>query len=139
MISEKSAKVLIGGKVYTLSGFEDEEYLHKVADYINTKLSEFDSMEAYKRIPQDMKAMLLQLNIADDYFKAKLMVENLEKDLEQKDKEIYDIKHDLISAQLASESLQEKINQLEQENKDLLLNKTKLEASLEDALLGAMN
>ena len=40
VMSEKtSAEVLIGGKVYTLSGYEGEEYLQKVAAYINGKLS----------------------------------------------------------------------------------------------------
>ena len=71
MVSEKSAKVLIGGKVYTLSGYEEEEYLQKVANYINAKLDEFNSIDDYKRISADLKATLLELNIADDYFKAK--------------------------------------------------------------------
>ena len=49
VMSEKtSAEVLIGGKVYTLSGYEGEEYLQKVAAYINGKLSEFDSTEGYR-------------------------------------------------------------------------------------------
>ena len=37
MSAKKSAEVLIGGKVYTLSGYEEEEYLQKVAAYINNK------------------------------------------------------------------------------------------------------
>ena len=71
MSEKSSAEVIIGGKVYTLSGYEGEEYLQKVAAYINNKINEFDSMEDYRRFPTDMKATLLQLNIADDYFKAK--------------------------------------------------------------------
>ena len=71
MAEKTSAEVVIGGKVYTLSGYESEEYLQKVAVYINGKLNEFDSIEGYQRFPADMKATLLQLNIADDYFKAK--------------------------------------------------------------------
>ena len=138
MVSEKSAKVLIGGKVYTLSGYEEEEYLQKLANYINSKLDEFNAMDGYKRIPAEMKATLLELNVADDYFKAKSQIESLESDLEIRDKEIYDLKHDLISNQLKNETLEETINKLEQENKELLLNKTKLEASLEDALLGSI-
>ena len=47
-----------------------------------------------------MKATLLQLNIADDYFKAKAQVEKLEQDIEMKDREIYNLKHDLISNQI---------------------------------------
>ncbi|MCF0129849.1 MAG: cell division protein ZapA [Pseudobutyrivibrio sp.] len=137
MISEKSAKVLIGGKVYTLSGYEEEEYLQKVANYINAKLDEFNAIDSYKRIPADLKATLLELNIADDYFKAKNMIESLEADLEIRDKEIYDLKHDLISAQLKAESVNDTLKKLESENKELLLNKTRLEASLADALLGS--
>ena len=138
MVSEKSAKVLIGGKVYTLSGYEEEEYLQKVANYINSKLDEFNSIDDYKRISADLKATLLELNIADDYFKAKNQVESLESDLQIRDQEIYNLKHDLISAQLKTETLEETISKLERENKELLLNKTKLEASLEDPLLGSL-
>ena len=139
MVSEKSAKVLIGGKVYTLSGYESEEYLQKVANYINSKLDEFNAIDDYKRISADLKATLLELNIADDYFKAKNQVESLESDLQIRDQEIYNLKHDLISAQLKTETLEETISKLERENKELLLNKTTLEASLEDALLGSLS
>ena len=145
MSEKSSAEVIIGGKVYTLSGYEGEEYLQKVAAYINNKINEFDSMEDYRRFPTDMKATLLQLNIADDYFKAKAQVEKLEKD-----REIYNLKHDLISNQIKTESDEKTLTELQAENKELLLskakleaankelllNKTKLEASLEDALLG---
>lgn len=136
-MSEKaSAEVIIGGKVYTLSGYEGEEYLQRVATYINSKINEFESMEGFRRFPVDMKATLIQLNIADDYFKAKAQVEKLEKDIELKDIEIYDLKHDLISNQIKSESDEKSRKELEAENRELLLNKARLEASLEDALLG---
>ena len=100
MAEKTSAEVVIGGKVYTLSGYESEEYLQKVAVYINGKLNEFDSIEGYQRFPADMKATLLQLNIADDYFKAKAQAEKLEREIEAKEKEIYNLKHDLIAEQI---------------------------------------
>lgn len=136
MSAKTSADVLIGGKIYTLSGYESEAYLQKVATYINNKMSEFDEMEQFRRFPMDMKSTLLELNIADDYFKAKDQAEKLEQDIEVKDKEIYDLKHELISAQIKMESNDKTIAELETENKELLLHKAKLEASLEDALLG---
>ena len=135
MSEKSSAEVIFGGKVYTLSGYEGEEYLQKVAAYINNKINEFDSMEDYRRFPTDMKATLLQLNIADDYFKAKAQVEKLERDIEIKDKELYDLKHDLISNQIKTESAEAAMKELEAENKELLLNKARLEAALEDKLL----
>ena len=138
MSERTSAEVIIGGKVYTLSGYEGEEYLQRVATYINNKLGEFDNTEGYKRLPVDMKATLLELNIADDYFKAKAQVEKLEQQLEAKEKEIYDLKHDLISNQIKTESDEKELKKLEAENKELLLNKARLEASLEESLLGKL-
>ena len=41
MSAKTSAEVVIDGKVYTLSGYEGEEYLQKVASYINGKINEF--------------------------------------------------------------------------------------------------
>ena len=92
MSAKTSAEVVIDGKVYTLSGYEGEEYLQKVAAYINSKISEFDEIEEYRHIPVTTKNTLIQLDIADDYFKAKAQVEKLERDMENKEKEIYDLK-----------------------------------------------
>ena len=136
MAEKTSAEVVIGGKVYTLSGYESEEYLQKVAVYINGKLNEFDSIEGYQRFPADMKATLLEPNIADDYFKAKTQAEKLEREIEAKEKEIYDLKHDLIAEQIQSENDKKEIKRLDTENRELLLNKARLESSLEESLLG---
>ena len=135
MSAKTSAEVVIDGKVYTLSGYEGEEYLQKVAAYINSKINEFDALDNTRHLPANMKSTLIQLNIADDYFKAKSQVEKLERDLEMKDRELYDLKHDLISNQIKTESAGERIKELEAENRELLLNKARLEATLEDALL----
>lgn len=138
-MSEKtSAEVIIGGKVYKLSGYEEEGYLQKVAAYINNKINEYDSMEGFRRLPGDMKATLIQLNIADDYFKAKSQAEKLELEIEAKEKEIYNLKHDLISNQIKAESDEKTLKELEAQNKELLLNKARLEASLEEKLLGKL-
>uniref|UniRef100_UPI003FF06FFA cell division protein ZapA n=1 Tax=Roseburia sp. TaxID=2049040 RepID=UPI003FF06FFA len=138
-MSEKtSAEVIIGGKVYKLSGYEEEGYLQKVAAYINNKINEYDGMEGLRRLPGDMKATLIQLNIADDYFKAKSQAEKLELEIEAKEKEIYNLKHDLISNQIKAESDEKTLKELEAQNKELLLNKARLEASLEEKLLGKL-
>lgn len=138
MSSKSNTEVIIGGKVYTLGGYEGEEYLQRVAAYINNKINEFNEMEEVRRFPADMKATLIELNIADDFFKAKERIWELEKDLEQKDKELYDLKHELISMQMQAETSEKAGRELEIQNKELLLNKVKLEAALEDALLGSV-
>lgn len=135
MAEKTSAEVVIGGKVYTLSGYESEEYLQKVAGYINGKLNEFNSIEGYQRFPADMKATLLELNIADDYFKAKTQAEKLEHEIEAKEKEIYNLKHDLIAGQIQSENDKEELKRLDEENRKLMSEKEDLEASLDEFLL----
>uniref|UniRef100_UPI004055EBAA cell division protein ZapA n=1 Tax=Agathobacter sp. TaxID=2021311 RepID=UPI004055EBAA len=135
MSAKTTAEVVIGGKVYTLSGYEGEEYLQKVAAYINSKINEFDQLEGTRYLAPNIKNALLQINIADDYFKAKAQIEKLEREAAQKDKEIYDLKHDLISGQIKIEDAEERIHELEAENKELLLNKTRLETTLEETLL----
>lgn len=135
MAEKTTAEVIIGGKVYTLSGYEGEEYLQRVASYINNKMNELDAVEAFRRFPVDMKSVLVHLNIADDYFKAKAYVEKLEKEVEIKDKELYNLKHDLISNQIKTENAEAAVKELESQNKELLLNKARLEATLEESLL----
>ena len=136
MSAKKSTKVLIDGKVYTLSGYEEEDYLQKIATYLNGKIEEFSAMEGYNNLSVDMKQVLININVADDYFKARDHVEKLESDMENKDKEIYDLKHDLISEQVKISDFEDKIEALEKEKKELLTLKSRLEASLEEALLG---
>ena len=133
MSTKTSADVIIGGKVYTLSGYESEAYLQKVATYINNKMNEFEQLPDYRHFPADMKSTLLALNIADDYFKAKQQAEKLEEDLDARNKEIYDLKHELVSAQIKTESLEKSLPEVEKTNKELLLTQARLETSLEDA------
>ena len=105
MAEKHSVKVLIDGKAITLSGYESEEYLQRVAFYLNNKIAELSSISGYGRLTQDTKSMLLEFNISDDYFKAKSQVDSMEQDLENKDQSTYDIKHDLVAAQMEIERL----------------------------------
>ena len=118
MSSKTDTEVIIGGKVFTLSGYESEEYLQKVASYINNKLNEYNKVDSFRRQPMDTQGVLLQLNIADDYFKAKKQILELEEDLQAKEKELYDLKHELISTQIKLESSEEQVKELQQNQAD---------------------
>ena len=78
--------ITIGGKTFTLSGVESEEYLREVAAYLNTKIKEFSEDSSYWRLPNDLRNVMLQFNLADDYFKEHSRVSALEarvQDLEE--------------------------------------------------------
>ena len=132
MASKTDTEVIIGGKVFTLSGYESEEYLQKVASYINNKVIEYNKIDSFRRQPMDTQAVLLQLNIADDFFKAKKQISTLEEELQTKEKELYDFKHELISTQIKLESSQEQVKNLQQERSDDAKKIIQLETELKE-------
>ena len=119
MSSKNKTEVLIAGKIFTLSGYESEEYLQKVATYINNKIAEFKKLDGYNHQTKENKSILLELNIADDYFKAKKQVEMVEEELSEKDKELYDLKHELINAQIQLENQEKDLEASRKENTEL--------------------
>ena len=130
--SRNNTEVLSGGKVFTLSGFESEEYLQKISSYLNHKIEECANTEGYKKQSAETRSILLALNIADDYFKAKKLATTSEADVEVKDKEMYDLKHELISVQLRLEKTEKEADQLKVENNELQKQIVKLETELKN-------
>ena len=115
MSVKTDTEVIIGGKVFTLSGYESEEYLQKVASYINNKMTEYNKVDSFKRQPVDTQNVLLQLNIADDYFKAKKQISLLEEEIQSKEKELYNLKHELIASQIKLENTEKNVKNLQNE------------------------
>ena len=130
MSSKTDTEVIIGGKVFTLSGYESEEYLQKVASYINNKVNEYGKADAFRRLPLDTQNVLLQLNIADDYFKAKQQITLLEEELKNKEKEMYDLKHELIASQIKLENTEKNVKNLQLDAKENAKKRVRLETEL---------
>ena len=130
MSVKTDTEVIIGGKVFTLSGYESEEYLQKVASYINNKLSEYNKVESFRRQPQDTQNVLMQLNLADDYFKAKKQISLLEEEIQSKEKELYNLKHELIASQIKLENMEKNIKGLQTEVNDSARKIVRLETEL---------
>ena len=124
MAVKNTTQVLIGGKIITLSGYESKEYLEKVASYLNHKIAELSELPGYNRQSVETKHTLLSLNVSDDYFKAKKQAEIFEEDLQNKDREMYDLKHELISTQVQLNNVK---NELHQSRKECEQLKVKLE------------
>lgn len=119
MKDKNDVEVLIDGRKYTICGFESEEYLQQIATYINRKFADFRKKEYYARMDLDLRSVLLAINIADDYYKAKRKASEFRTENEGKDKTILDMKHEIIE-------LQETVKKLETEKK-------KMTTSLEQA------
>ena len=128
MAQKNDIKVVINNKVYTLSGQESEDYLQNVATYINGKIAECQSSEAYRRFNAEYQNVLLALYIADDYFKAKDQVNQMLTEDDDKDKQIYDLRHEVIEVQIKYESAQKMIEEYKEKISELQRQIIKLEA-----------
>ncbi|MCR4650774.1 MAG: cell division protein ZapA [Lachnospiraceae bacterium] len=132
MAMKTEAEVIIGGKVITLSGYESEDYLQKIASYLNNKYNEYSKVDAYKRCKLDMQNILMQINIADDYFKAKNQIEAMEEDLAAKDKELYSLKHELVNIQMKMENMEKSMKSDKDEKAALDRKIIQLEAEIKN-------
>lgn len=132
MKTMNDVEVIINNKRYTLSGYESGDYLQKIASYINTKHTEFKMMESYNKLDVDMRNILMQINIADDYFKVVNQVKEMNEDADVKGNELFDLKHEVISTQTKLEALQKEYERLHNEYNEAQKTIIKLQTELEE-------
>lgn len=125
-------EVIINNKRYNLRGYESEEYLQKIASYINSKHSEFKKRDFYKLLDSEMKGILMEINIADDYFKIKSQVKEIETENDGKGNEIYNLKHELITTHTKLDVKEKELEALKQELNDAQKKIIRLETELMD-------
>ena len=104
MADKNDIPVVINGRIYNLSGYEDTDYLQEVANYMNSKITECKAAEGFRRLNAEYQNILLAINIADDYFKVKNESGKLSAQDDEKEKQIYDLRHEVIETQIKYES-----------------------------------
>ncbi len=131
MNTKNAVEVVINGNQYTLCGYESNEYLQQIANHINEKYTEFKQQEGYSRLDTDMKNILLAINLTDDYYKAREQAGELQQQTEDLEKELFEMKHELIDRQTRIEELEKELaeqKQLCEESRNQMI---RLEAELE--------
>lgn len=115
MSQKNYTEVLIDGKIYELGGDEEELYLQKVAAYISEKAGRLKKQEGFLKQSADYQAVMVELNIADDYFKEQRRADSLAEQKAAMEKETYSLKHELITTQMKLEGV---LKDLEAERKN---------------------
>lgn len=100
MTGKNKVDVRIAGKDYTLVGVESDEYIQKVALYIDKKMNAI--MRVNSKLSTSMASVLTAINVADDYFKAHDSVISLSKELKSSNEEIERLKEE--NRRLANEN-----------------------------------
>ena len=132
MKERNDIKVVIGGKQYNMGGYESEEYLQSIASYINAKMNQLKSSGGVPKLDSDIANILLQINIADDYFKTKKNQEEIEKEYLEKQRENMDLKRASISLQAKLETYEQENRTMKEENLELQKRLIRMEAEIEE-------
>ena len=118
--NKKMMEVIIDGKVYTLAGEESEEYMQRVASYVNGKIQEMKMIPSYKKLNKDLQGILLALNISDDLYKTKEVLKMAKEEYDKKDQAIYNMTQQLSTEKIQAETAKKlaeeyrhKINELQ--------------------------
>jgi len=132
MKKRNDVKVVIGGKQYNMGGYESEEYLQSIASYINSKTDELKQQGGFPKLDSDIVNILLQINIADDYFKMKRSQEEIEREYTEKQKETVDLKREIIGLQAKLETFEQENRAMREENLELQKRIIRMEAEIEE-------
>lgn len=117
MDQKQYTEVLIDGKILTLGGTESESYLRRVAAYINEKIVFLKQQPGFSKQGADYQSIMIELNIADDYFKEQERADRLADQKATLDKETYSLKHELITTQMKLEELEKELKALKGKQK----------------------
>lgn len=115
MDSKNYAEVLIDGSVYTLAGAEEKSYFQKVAAYINDKIEQLRMQPGFTKQNDNYQTVMVELNIADDYFKAIDRLNAMETQKADMERETYSLKHELVSTQMKLEAALRNLEDLQRE------------------------
>ena len=132
MKKRNDVKVVIGGKQYNMGGYESEEYLQSIASYINAKSVELKQQGGYPKLDSDIVNILLQINIADDYFKLKKNQEETNREYSEKQKENVDLKREIIALQAKLETYEQENRVMKEDNLELQKKLIRMETEVEE-------
>lgn len=123
MTSKNKVEVRICGKDYTVVGKESNEYIQKVALYIDKKMEEVTKSNS--KLSTSMAAVLTAINVADDYFKNMESMDDLKEQIQQYANKLDEVNNDLERYKEENEILKDIIQ-------DLKIELAKKETELED-------
>ena len=88
-MEKQKTVVSVGGKEFGMVSADPPEYMHRVAAYVDRKLEE---TAMATRLPTNMVAVLVSLNMADDLMKSHDENSRLRRELNQLRQELAELK-----------------------------------------------
>ena len=127
--------IILAGKSYTLCGNESNEYLKSVGSYIEKKYNEYSADLAFRTQPVDMQHILMQLNIADDYFKCREKLSVYMRKLDEQAAEVEKLQSSLVAMQVKYENLESSTKLIEKRYQEAKSKISRLESKLKNTTI----
>lgn len=118
-MAKKEMQIIINEKLYTLCATESEEYIQKVVSYLNHKYEEVNEIAGFSKMPVDYQNVMLAINIVDEYMKIKEKISLYEAEIKEKDKIIFDLRHENIDLKMKEETTKKLSDEYKSEVKKL--------------------
>ena len=136
MTEKRKINIVIDGRNFTVVGNESEDYVRKVANYVDSKIRELTSKN--DKLCQTMSATLAALNIADELHKTRDKLHELERQAKDPMEKYDDIIAELEKSKTVIKALEiecssykEQIVKLKEELEEITNEKDKLNQALE--------
>lgn len=110
-MENKKVEVKINNIEYTLVTNEPEEYVQRVAVLVNKRMHQIT--ENAPQLSTAMKSVLTAINIADDYLKSEIVIDNLRVELKGYTEEAKGLCTELEEKRLEVEKLREDVHKLQ--------------------------
>ena len=91
MTKKSMVQVVIGGKVLTMGGYDDETHIQRIASCVNRVMRQMEDADEYRCLPADLKPIFIHINIADELVTAQELIAQLELELQEKEKELAEL------------------------------------------------
>ena len=114
MEKQTYTKVVIDGKVYNLAGQEEEQYLQRLAGYVNHTIAVLKEQGGLQKQTTEIRNLMIFLQMADDYLKEKDAGAQKQQQLDELETQTYDIKHNLVTCRMQLEQLESMKKESEQ-------------------------
>ena len=119
---ENKVEVVIDGEIITLKSAENEDYMQKLARYIDRKLALAKMNNANASINERIRTVYLAINVADDYFKAQERLDALEAEHEKYILELGHVQEENMLLNEKLHELQAQLNQARRESDGNIVN-----------------
>ena len=116
---ENKVSVLICGEVVNLISSESPSYLQELGRYITTRVDEVVNKSAVAIYNEHKRTLLIALNVADDYYKARARQQVLEIERTQLNQELARLKEENARLTQANQDLERDLEHTRAECEDL--------------------